>query len=71
LLVKRDSRFEVIETVAPLAAGGEFDKVVNISESERNGMYLLVYKESVAALPVGQTITEVSQQLYWLYGPAK
>jgi hypothetical protein len=71
LLVREEREFEVLEVIEPSPTGSSFTKEISVPASKRDAIYLLVYKSDGIALQLGQTISEIPSDSYWLYGPAK
>jgi hypothetical protein len=71
LLLKEGQEFRVLDTLLPSPVGTKYTKVLSVPASDGSAIYLLVYKENAPVLQIGQKISVITTDSYWLYGPAK
>ncbi|NQT18169.1 MAG: zf-HC2 domain-containing protein [Planctomycetes bacterium] len=70
VLVKQGQEFTVLETFAPALVGSRFDKTVRVPPPGPRAIHMVVYRKGAPALRVGQKITDIPAESYWLYSAA-
>ncbi len=71
LVVKEGGQFKVTHLLEPSLTGGPFETTLKVPASQRNVIYLIVFRDGQRPLAVGAMIPEVAIDSCWLYGPAK